>query len=76
MDAALINWGATSTYWAVAYDSAFLCLLFFNASPDMVIGTIQQIWRYPVKSMAGENLRECSVQSLGIPGDRGWAFAR
>ncbi|MDQ2937222.1 MAG: MOSC N-terminal beta barrel domain-containing protein [Acidobacteriota bacterium] len=40
----------------------------------MLIGTIQQIWRYPVKSMAGERLSECSVQALGIPGDRGWAL--
>jgi len=40
----------------------------------MIVGTIQQIWRYPVKSMAGERLAECSVHSLGIPGDRGWAL--
>lgn len=40
----------------------------------MLIGTVQQIWRYPVKSMAGERLPECSVESLGIPGDRGWAL--
>jgi hypothetical protein len=40
----------------------------------MLIGTIQQIWRYPVKSMAGERLTECSVHPLGIPGDRGWAL--
>jgi uncharacterized protein YcbX len=39
----------------------------------MFIGTVQQIWRYPVKSMAGERLRECEVGSLGLPGDRGWA---
>ena len=40
----------------------------------MLIGTIQQIWRYPVKSMAGEQLRDCSVGNLGLPGDRGWAI--
>lgn len=40
----------------------------------MLIGTIKEIWRYPVKSMAGEKLAECSVSSLGIPGDRGWAL--
>ncbi len=40
----------------------------------MLIGTIQQIWRYPVKSMAGERLPECTVGSLGLPGDRGWAI--
>jgi MOSC domain-containing protein len=40
----------------------------------MLIGTIQQIWRYPVKSMSGEKLSECSIQSLGLTGDRGWAL--
>jgi uncharacterized protein len=40
----------------------------------MFVGTIQEIWRYPVKSMAGEKLSECSIQSLGLPGDRGWAL--
>src|SRR5208282_4800315 len=37
------------------------------------IGTVEEIWRYPVKSMAGELLSSCSVGALGIPGDRGWA---
>lgn len=40
----------------------------------MFIGTVQQIWRHPVKSMAGEKLNECTIGSLGIPGDRGWAL--
>jgi uncharacterized protein len=39
----------------------------------LLIGTIQQIWRYPVKSMAGERLTDCTVGPLGLPGDRGWA---
>jgi uncharacterized protein YcbX len=40
----------------------------------MHIGTIIEIWRYPVKSMAGEQLQNCVVGTLGIPGDRGWAL--
>jgi uncharacterized protein YcbX len=40
----------------------------------MIVGTIKQIWRYPVKSMSGEQLRDCTVGELGIPGDRGWAL--
>lgn len=40
----------------------------------MLVGTIEQIWRHPVKSMAGEKLVDCTVGSWGIPGDRGWAL--
>jgi uncharacterized protein YcbX len=40
----------------------------------MQIGVVKQISRYAVKSMAGEQLAECSVGALGIPGDRGWAI--
>ena len=40
----------------------------------MIIGTVKEIWRHPVKSMAGDRLGVCTVQSLGIPGDRGWAL--
>ncbi len=40
----------------------------------MFIGTVQQIWRHPVKSMAGEQLDDCTVGRWGIPGDRGWAL--
>ena len=40
----------------------------------MLIGKIQQIWRYPLKSMNGETLNACVAGSLGLPGDRGWAL--
>ena len=40
----------------------------------MQIGVVKQIYRYAVKSMAGERLDECTVGLLGIPGDRGWAL--
>jgi uncharacterized protein len=39
-----------------------------------VIGTVKEIWRYPVKSMAGERLHHANVGALGIHGDRGWAI--
>lgn len=39
----------------------------------MRIGTIAQLWRYPVKSMGGERLDKASLTRRGIPGDRGWA---
>lgn len=33
---------------------------------------VLQIWRYPVKSMGGEQLRECDVTDVGLVGDRNW----
>ena len=39
----------------------------------MLIGRVCEIWRYPVKSMLGEKLREAPVDAKGICGDRGWA---
>jgi uncharacterized protein YcbX len=39
-----------------------------------VIGTVTEIWRYPVKSMAGERLDSCLVTDTGLEGDRRWAL--
>jgi uncharacterized protein YcbX len=39
----------------------------------MRVGTVKQIWRYPVKSMGGERLERLEVGRGGIPGDRAWA---
>ena len=38
-----------------------------------IIGTIKEIWRYPVKSMRGERLNQCVIGNKGVKGDRGWA---
>lgn len=35
--------------------------------------SIKEIWRYPVKSMAGEQLAQTALGAGGIPHDRGWA---
>ncbi len=40
----------------------------------MRIGTIKEIWRYPVKSMAGEQIDHTTLGPLGLPGDRAWAL--
>ncbi|MET0540604.1 MAG: MOSC domain-containing protein [Variovorax sp.] len=40
------------------------------------VGRIVGLWRYPVKSMAGEPLAEAPVGWHGIAGDRRWAFVR
>jgi len=39
-----------------------------------VVGTIAEIWRYPVKSMAGEMLAAASLSETGLEGDRRWAL--
>ena len=35
--------------------------------------TLEEICRYPVKSMLGESLAETLLGEQGIPGDRSWA---
>jgi uncharacterized protein YcbX len=40
------------------------------------IGRVVGLWRYPVKSMAGEQLTEIDVSWHGFAGDRRWAFIR
>src|SRR6266851_4375702 len=38
------------------------------------MASVVEIWRYPVKSMAGERLDSCAVGEVGLEGDRRWAF--
>jgi uncharacterized protein YcbX len=44
-----------------------------NGSP---VGRVAGLWRYPVKSMAGEALEHLDVSWHGFAGDRRWAFVR
>jgi uncharacterized protein YcbX len=41
-----------------------------------VVGRVVGLWRYPVKSMAGEELDGADVSWHGLAGDRRWAFIR
>jgi uncharacterized protein YcbX len=34
------------------------------------VGTLAELWRYPVKSMLGERVAEAAVTEHGLPGDR------
>ena len=40
------------------------------------VGSLVGLWRYPVKSMAGEVLDAVEVSWHGLAGDRRWAFVR
>ena len=39
-----------------------------------MVGTVAEIWRYPVKSLAGEQLDSCTISPTGLEADRRWAF--
>ena len=38
------------------------------------IGTVSELWRYPVKSMRGERVDAASAGERGLAGDRAWAI--
>ena len=40
------------------------------------VGRVLGLWRYPVKSMAAEELADAEVSWHGLAGDRRWAFIR
>lgn len=39
-----------------------------------VVGTVESIWRYPIKSMRGEELAQARIGVGGVEGDRLFAF--
>ena len=41
---------------------------------DFVVGSIVSMWRYPVKSMLGEELNATEVMERGLKGDRAYAL--
>ncbi|MGB3480987.1 MAG: MOSC N-terminal beta barrel domain-containing protein [Mycobacterium sp.] len=43
-------------------------------TPASVVGRVQRIFRYPVKSMTGEELTECELDDKGMVGDHLWAL--
>jgi uncharacterized protein YcbX len=45
-----------------------------STSADPTVGRVDQLWRFPVKSMLGERLDEVEVTDRGVVGDRGYAL--
>ena len=46
----------------------------FSSFSVSIVGTIESLWRYPVKSMRGEELEELFAGYAGVYGDRLFAF--
>jgi len=40
----------------------------------MQVGTVQELWRHPVKSLGGESVAAARLTKRGLLGDRCWAF--
>jgi uncharacterized protein len=45
-----------------------------SQSAEEAIGTVVSLWRYPVKSMMGEELNSAEVSERGLLGDRAYAL--
>jgi uncharacterized protein len=45
-----------------------------TATAQIVVGSIVSLWRYPVKSMMGEELNATDVTERGLVGDRAYAL--
>lgn len=43
-------------------------------NPDVTVGTVVSLWRYPVKSMLGEELNATQIEPQGLLGDRAYAL--
>ena len=45
-----------------------------TSTMETVAGSVVSLWRYPVKSMMGEELNASAVTQRGLLGDRAYAF--
>ena len=45
-----------------------------STASETELGKVISLWRYPVKSMMGEELKETQVTERGLFGDRAYAL--
>ena len=45
-----------------------------SSTPQDGLGSVVSLWRYPVKSMMGEELNASEVTERGLLGDRAYAL--
>ena len=48
--------------------------LAWRAMGEVVVGRVEEIWRYPVKSLGGERLAQVGIGARGVESDRLWAL--
>src|SRR5258708_17021860 len=63
------GWGRTGARWRAAAKEGSTM-----SSTQSVLGSIVSLWRYPVKSMMGEELNAADVTTAGLLGDRAYAL--
>ena len=68
-----MNWLQCGYSLAISYFPIFT--FYFVISSVSVVGKVESLWRYPVKSMRGEELNEMFTGYAGVYGDRLFAFA-
>ena len=62
------------THADVASDSGPIVEAGPSAEAKRLVGTIEELWRYPVKSMLGGTVSELPGNRTRWPGDRAWAL--
>jgi uncharacterized protein len=62
------------THDVVASDPGSVIEVSPVAEAERLVGTVEELWRYPVKSMLGGKVSELVVTEQGGLGDRAWAL--
>jgi len=62
------------THDVVASDPGSVIEASLAAETERLVGTVEELWRYPVKSMLGGAVSEMLVTEQGGLGDRAWAL--
>jgi uncharacterized protein YcbX len=62
------------THDVVASDPGLVVEAGLVAEAERLVGTVEELWRYPVKSMLGGIVNELRITEQGALGDRAWAL--
>jgi uncharacterized protein len=62
------------THHDVASDPGLVVAAGLVAEAERLVGTVEELWRYPVKSMLGGTVSELLITEQGALGDRAWAL--